>query len=141
MIDLREYLTASGAYPDREKHPELTKEFLDNASRLLNAVNACLKELGVDTEKCKVSSGFRPSGVNAQIANAAKKSLHTQCLAVDILDDAKQTLGNLCKSKPDVLRKHGLWLENPDFTKGKNTNWVHLDLGTRVDRPSRMFNP
>lgn len=141
MIDLREYLTASSSYPEREKHKELTQEYLDNAARLLKAVNACLAECGIDTSKCRVSSGFRPSSVNAQIANAAKKSLHTRCLAIDILDDDKQSIANTLKSKPNVLRKYELWLENPDFTKGKVTTWVHIDLGTRTDRPSRMFNP
>jgi hypothetical protein len=141
MIDLKEYLTASGAYPDREKNKELTQEYLDNAVRLLKAVNACLVECGIDTTKIKVSSGFRPSAVNAQIANAAKKSLHTRCLAVDILDDSKQSIAEILKGKPDVLKKYELWLENPDFTKGKNTNWVHLDLGVRTDRKNRIFNP
>ncbi len=141
MITLKEYLTASSSYPDREKHPELTKEYLDNAAKLLEAVNTCLKELGVDPEKYKVSSGFRPSSVNAKIQNAAKKSLHTTCRAIDILDDDKQTLANLCKSKPEVLKKYNLWLENPDFTRGVKTTWVHLDLGVRTDRSSRMFNP
>ncbi len=141
MIDLKEYLTASSNYPDREKHKELTQEYLDNAARLLKAVNACLAECGIDTTKLRVSSGFRPSAVNAQIANAAKKSLHTTCRAIDILDDSKQSIAGILKGKPDVLKKYELWLENPDFTKGKNTNWVHLDLGVRTDRKSRMFNP
>lgn len=136
-ITLKEYLTASNKYPDREKHKEVNS---DNANRLLNAINSFLNEI-----KAKgpfvISSGFRPSEVNAQIANAAKKSLHTQCLAIDLLDDKDQTLGKLCASKPDLMRKYGLFLEDLGSTVGKNTNWVHLDLGTRADRESRIFKP
>lgn len=137
MISLKDYLTASGAYPERENHKEVNKA---NAERLITAVNAFLKELDYKGP-VKVSSGFRPSEVNANIANAAKKSLHTQCLAVDYLDDKNQTLAKLCASKPELLRKYGLFLEDPASTIGKNTNWCHLDLGTRSDRPSRVFKP
>jgi hypothetical protein len=61
--------------------------------------------------------------------------------AIDLLDNKEQSLAKLVQSRPDLLKKYDLWLENPDFTKGKNTNWVHLDMGTRNDRPSRQFNP
>lgn len=140
MITVQEYLTASGSYPERAKSNELTPDLLANAQKLIDAINAFMKELGV-SQKLRVSSGFRPSAVNASIANAAKKSLHQRCLAIDILDDKNQSLAKLCASKPELLRKYKLFVENPDFTKGKNTNWLHLDLGTRSDRPSRMFNP
>ena len=139
MISLSDYLTASGAYPEREKSPEVTPELLANAEQLLKAVNSLLAELNV--KFAKVSSGFRPSSVNAGIANAAKKSLHTQCLAIDLLDDKGQSLGKKFASNPELLRKYGLFLEDLDSTKGKNTNWVHTDLGTRADRPSRIFKP
>jgi hypothetical protein len=139
MITLNDYLTASGAYPEREKSPELTPELVSNANRLLKAVNSVLTELEV--KFAKVSSGFRPAAVNAGIGNAAKKSLHMQCLAVDILDDKSQSLGKKLAANPELLRKHGLFLEDLEATKGKNTNWAHLDLGTRADRPSRIFKP
>jgi Peptidase M15 len=140
MITLNDYLTASGSYPERSKSNELTPELLANAQKLIEAINAFMKELGV-SQKLKVSSGFRPSAVNAGIANAAKKSLHQKCLAIDVLDDSTQSIAKAAASKPELLRKYGLFIENPSFTKGKNTNWCHLDLGTRSDRPSRMFNP
>ncbi len=139
MISLSDYLTTSGAYPEREKSSELTPELRKNAERLLKAVNSLLSE--IDAKFAKVSSGFRPAVVNAGIGNAAKKSLHMQCLAVDILDDRSQSLGKKLAANPDLLRKYGLFLEDLDATKGKNTNWAHLDLGTRADRPSRIFKP
>lgn len=136
-ISLKEYLTASGTYPERESHKDVNK---DNAERLLKAVNSFLVELDYKGI-VKISSGFRPPEVNAGIGNAAKKSLHMECLAVDILDDKNQTLGKLCASKPDLMKKYGLFLEDLTSTLGKNTNWTHLDLGTRADRPSRIFKP
>lgn len=139
MLDINNYLTASGSYPDRASSKELTPELLTNAKALIMAVNNLLKDLNISS--VRVSSGFRPSAVNGQIANAAKKSLHQQCLAVDILDSKDQTIAKLIESKPELLKKHGLWMEHKDSTKGQYTNWVHLDLGKRVDRPVRIFKP
>lgn len=145
MSDIKEVLTvdmvltSSGRYPDRAKHPECTDEVRNNAKELARRINLLLNDLGID--KADATSGFRTSSSNAQVANAAKKSLHMRGLACDLLDSKEQTLAKLIQSRPDLLKKYDLWLENPDFTKGKNTNWIHLDIGTRSDRPSRMFNP
>lgn len=141
-MDLKTYLTASGKYPERAKHKELNDALLQNANKLLTKVQALFVDLGLDLSKYSVSSGFRPSEVNAAIANAAKASLHQLCKAIDIVDDKNQTLAKLIESRPDLLKKHGLWLESPRHTIGKNTNWVHLDISeARPDRPSRVFAP
>jgi hypothetical protein len=139
LITLEALLTSSNRYPDRANSPDCTDEVKKNGALLINRVNALLNELGVTS--VDVTSGFRTASSNAQVANAAKRSLHMQGKAVDLLDDKEQTLAKLVDSRPDLLKKYDLWLENPDFTKGKNTNWVHLDMGTRTDRPSRKFNP
>ena len=139
MISLSDYLTASGAYPEREKSPEVTPEVIANAEKLLKAVNSLLTELNI--KFAKVSSGFRPSSVNAGIANAAKKSSHMTGKAIDLLDDKSQSLAKLFASKPELLRKYGLFLEDPESTKGKNSNWCHTDIADRPDRPSRIFKP
>lgn len=139
-ITYESYVTASGKYPERLKSKELTDDVKDNITRLLDAVNSFIVELQL-LSSIDVSSGFRPSEVNAATKGAAKKSYHTLGLAVDISDDKKQSIANLCKMHPHLLKKHGLWLENPANTIGKNTNWCHLDLGNRSDRPSRIFNP
>jgi len=116
-----------------------TKEVEENAKKLLKKVNELLAELNV--EKVTVSSGFRPADVNKQVANAAKRSYHMNGYAIDILDDQYQTLGKLIAGKPELLKKYELWIEDLTSTKGKHTNWVHLDYGIRSDRPSRMFKP
>ena len=59
----------------------------------------------------------------------------------DILDDDNQSLGKAILTNPDLLKRYGLWLEDIAHTKGKNTNWVHLDTGTRKERDLRVFKP
>lgn len=132
MISRNDYITASGKYPERLKSKELTQEVLKNIDMLLAKVNALLKELGITDSK--VSSGFRPSSVNASIKNSAKRSLHMVGKAIDL---ESQELAIKLKEKPELLDKYELWLENPQYTP----SWTHLDIGTRSDREVRIFNP
>lgn len=139
-ITQHDIITSSGRYIERAKSPELTDEVKANMDELRTCVNELLEELGWDKDP-DTTSGFRPSAVNAGVAGAAKKSAHMQGLALDLMDDKAQTLAKKIQSRPDLLKKYGLWLENPEYTKGSNTNWVHLDKKERKDRPSRVFNP
>lgn len=135
------YITFEQYLMGREKtYPsELTQDIVNNINELLDKVNCLLFELKV--EKASVSSGWRPAAVNAATAGSAKKSLHMTGKAVDILDSSDQKLAHLILSKPELLKTYGLWIEDPTSTKGKNTNWVHLDTGVRTDRSLRMFKP
>lgn len=133
-ITIKDLLTASGKYPSREKHPEVTKEVLDNAAKLLEKVNAFLNELGV--EEAKVSSGFRPSSVNASTPGAAKRSLHMQGRAID-LEDPSGELDKLISSRDDLKKKYGLWQESPAHTQ----NWAHIDDKDRGPRAENTFIP
>jgi hypothetical protein len=144
-ISLEDYITASGRYPERANSPELTKEVTTNAVELLASVHSFLEELG-HTMKVDVTSGFRPSQVNAGISNAAVRSLHMTGQAIDLMDDENQTLANLIleeankNQQKSLLSKHGLWLEHPKHTRGVRTNWVHLDNSKkRRNRPVRVF--
>lgn len=133
IIDLTNYITASGKYKDRLLSSELTKEIKDNAIILLNRVNQLLKELGI--KSVSVSSGFRPSAVNAAIKGSAKKSLHMLGKAVDIADP-KHELYKKIEEKPELLKKYGLWMEHKDNAP----TWCHLDCSNlRVDREVRIF--
>lgn len=135
MLTLNDWVTSSGKYPDRAKSDELTDEVKKNAEALLAVINDFLEELTPGVQY-KVSSGFRPSGVNSKLPNAAKRSLHMTGLAVD-LEDPENELDDLIKSKPELLDKYGLWLEHPDATP----KWTHLDKGTRSLRKIRIFHP
>lgn len=136
MITLKDWITASGKYPEREKSAELTDDVKANAQRLLSAVNAFLSDLGWKGS-VSVSSGFRPASVNANIKGAAKKSAHMTGLALDILDPKGQLGKRIREEKGELLRKHGLFMEALESTP----TWVHLDLVPRTDRPSREFRP
>lgn len=140
MITLHTLLTSSDKYPDRALDPEATDEVVENGIDLVKQVNALLEDL--ESTASDISSGFRPASINANTPNSAKKSLHMVCKAVDLVDDKDQTLAKLIATNSDLLTKHSLWLEHPDSTKGKSTNWVHLDnSSTRKDRPIRIFKP
>lgn len=136
MITLKNYLTASGRYPEREHDKELTKELLTNAEKLLKQVNNFLIELGVDPSSLTVSSGFRPSAVNASTPGSAKKSLHMQCLAIDIADP-DGSLDELIDKNDALKKKYSLWQESPKHSP----KWVHLDLKDRGKREKNTFIP
>ena len=135
-ITRNDVITASGAYPERANSPELTEEVKDNIDELIEKVNALLADLGV--KSVKLSSGFRPSAVNAKIANAAKKSNHSIGKALDIMDDKNQSLAK--KVTIELLEKHDLYMEDPAYTKGKSTNWVHLQT-PKTKSGKRVFIP
>ena len=141
LISLNLYFTDYVTKADRRVQyaSEYTDDIKNNAIKLLALVNQILSDLGI--ESADVTSGWRPPQINNKTTNAAKRSYHMIGSAVDILDDKDQTLAKLIASRPDLLKKYGLWLESPDSTHGINTNWAHLDNGARTDRPSRVFLP
>lgn len=139
-ITLDQYLTSSNKYPARKTHPECTDSVKSNATDLLARINGLLSDIKW-VANCVISSGFRTSEANGATSNAAKKSAHMTGKACDIVDDKKQSLSNKIKSRPDLLKKHGLMLEDPTATKGKYTNWCHLDTAARPARASQVFKP
>jgi type IV secretory pathway VirD2 relaxase len=136
LISLNDILTSSGRYPERLDSQELTEIVKANAEILKTRVNKALEYVGV--LEADVSSGFRPSSVNAGVPNAAKKSAHMTCEALDLVDDDKQTLCKLFTR--EVLEKFDLYREDSDFTKGKNTNWCHLQT-RKTGSGRRIFTP
>lgn len=139
IVTLDKYFQDFSTKKDRRKeYPnEFTKEIEDQAKKLLEKVNALLTDLGI--KSAEVSSGWRPSQINGALSNAAKRSFHMTGKAIDILDNKNQDLAKLVASRPELLKKYGLWMEDMISTRGKYTNWVHLDNGDRSDRPSRVF--
>lgn len=128
IITLEQYITASGKYPERLQSEELTQELKDNAIQLLNKVNQFLEEVGV--KEATVSSGFRPSNVNAALPNSAKKSNHMICKAVDIYDpDGK--LDELFMANIETMEKYGIFLESPKSTP----SWAHLQIVKTHNNP------
>lgn len=136
ILSTRDILTSSGKYPERLDSQELTENVKANAEELRRRVNLALEYVGV--LEADVSSGFRPSKVNANTPNSATKSAHMTCEAVDLIDDADQTLCKLFTK--EVLEKFDLYREDSDFTKGKNTNWCHLQ-SRKTKSGRRIFKP
>lgn len=123
----------------------LTADIRRNAGLLLLLVNELLSEAaaegvqpGIDAQThCAVASGWRPPGINAKTANAAKNSKHLSGDAIDIRDVRGRALAQWCLRNLDVLERLGLWMEDPRWTP----TWVHLQRvppgsGRRVYRPS-----
>ncbi len=140
-ISLDLYFTDFVTKKDRRKQyaSDFTQEINNNAIILLDKVNSLLGELGIKT--ADVTSGWRPEAINSKTANAAKRSAHMIGKAVDILDNENQDLAKLVASRPDLLRKYELFMEDMNSTRGKNTNWCHVDYMSRSDRSSRVFIP
>jgi hypothetical protein len=121
---------------DRLYADELTQELATNAQRMVERANALLHRAGL---RRAVNSGWRPAAVNAAISNAAKKSKHLLCLAIDI-DDDDGALDAWCMAHPDVLEELGLWLEHPSATP----RWCHVQIvqyGSWAPGKPRYFYP
>ena len=113
----------------RDKQFPLDVFQAQNMADLLSRVNHLISALKIDP---RVSSGYRPASLNKTIGGA-KMSTHTVCAGIDLHDyDGK--LGTMLRRNVKILEEYGLFLENPDFTKG----WVHLDT---KKRNNRVFNP
>lgn len=130
MISVDDYLTTQGRHPERLKFVD--DEIRKNAAVLLDHVNAILAEYGHGEKR--ITSGYRDPTSNAA-AGGAKYSWHMRGLAVDI-DDLAGNFGAWLMEDESRLRRHGLYAEDPRFTK----SWVHLQTepprsGKRIFRP------
>lgn len=117
---------------DRDHADELTDDMRANASETVGKANALLERFG---QERKVRSGWRPAAVNAATPNAAPRSKHMTCEAID-LDDPEGDLDEWALENPEVLQEIGLWQEHPSATK----SWAHFQIvpprsGNRVFYP------
>lgn len=133
-ISIEAYFKDSKSGKDRrEEFPEdYSPKILENAKVLLEKVNSFLQDLGI--LMCIVNSGWRPPSVNSAVGGS-KNSAHCTGEAIDIKDSTgslkEKVLNNL-----ELLEKHGLYMESPNYTK----TWCHLQ--TRPTKSGkRVFNP
>lgn len=103
----------------RDKEFPLTPELEKNLLKLLESLNYLRYDYG---KPMTVSSGYRPGYYNKN-AGGAKSSAHLTCEACDF-GDVSGDLDSWCMANQDKLRKYGLRLEHPSYTK----NWCHLDI-------------
>lgn len=117
---------------DASHASELTPELIKSAKETVDKVNLFLQEIGV--KEAKVTSGWRPAGINAA-AGGAKKSNHMLCLAVDIAD-ADCTLWNKVVGNLEAAKKYGLYFED----KRWSPTWVHIQTIAPKSK-KRIFVP
>jgi len=123
----------------RDKLAPLDSEQEANLIKLLDAIQIIRTAYN---KPLFVSSGYRPAAINASVGGA-KRSAHMSCEAVDF-KDSDGSLAKWCLSNLDLIKKAGLYLENPSFTitKDKDGNriggWVHLQTRPTRNNP---FNP
>lgn len=111
----------------RDKAAPLTTAMRTNMEKLLIALNLIRDLYG---KPLKVSSGYRPPGINAVTANASKTSCHLTCEACDF-EDTDRKLVQWCLRNMDLLERAGLYMESPINTP----SWVHLQ--TRAPRSGK----
>lgn len=132
------------------QHDEVPEPGVEaNAADLLACVNALLVACGFKTT---CDSGWRPPKYNAELrrlwqttggkegANTAVFSRHMDGNAIDLRDNADQQIAKYLLANPAVLIAHGLYMEHPSATRGRRTNWCHLQ---RIPPKSgnRVFYP
>lgn len=124
MITLSDYFMGR----DKVYKKELTDELIKNAGVMIEKANSLISILSENNITFQlnpktgtmVSSGWRPAAVNARTKNAAPKSKHMLCQAVDIYDPDGEIDEWLVNNEP-VLRAVGIHIEHPSATKG----WTH----------------
>lgn len=139
MITLKQYFMGR----DEKYKSQLTPELRRNAHETVTKANLLLNHAFNDRVFIEVSpitgsfvsSGWRPPEVNGATPNAAPRSKHMTCEAVDIYD-SEGDLDEWCMKNLPLLEKIGLWLEHPSATK----SWCHLQVippksGNRVFYP------
>lgn len=132
MITLADYMMG------RDETDPPSEEMRKNADETIYLANLLLSWYyhdKPDAEKTKVTSGYRPSSVNANTPGASARSKHLTCQAVD-LSDPEGELDDWCMENQKTLEQVGLWLEHPSATKG----WTHWQIvpprsGKRVFYP------
>lgn len=131
-------------------HDEVPSAETEMAAReLLLRVNALLAACGFKTS---IVSGWRPPLYNAELrrqwiasggkkgANTAVNSRHMTGMAVDLRDNADQQIAKYLNADQHKLITHQLWMENPADTRGRNTNWCHLQT-VPPKSSNRVFRP
>jgi len=123
---------------DKTHASEYTAEVSENLDKLLIVINKIQDLYG---KKMKVNSGWRPAGINASIAGAAKKSNHMLGLAVDI-GDADGEVMKWVLSNLDKMKEIGVYLEDWRHTP----TWTHFQIippksGNRIFIPSSAPAP
>jgi hypothetical protein len=120
----------------REVKDPLTPAQWANLADLMARINVIRVHYG---KPLRVSSGYRPAAQNQAIGGAAQSS-HMTCQAVDFSDPSGD-FSRWCLANMDLLNKTGLYLEDPRWTRIKDSNgqitggWTHLSSRPTKSNP------
>jgi hypothetical protein len=139
-ISLAEYYQGRDAqYPlllsvDMRREAALT---VGLANKLLGRIMGAGIFLEVRPDGTLVNSGWRPPEVNSATPNAAVRSKHLRCQAIDIYDPEGMIDGWLMTADGlKALVEVGCWIEHPSATKGWS-HWQTVPPGSG----NRVFYP
>lgn len=127
MITADDIITSGGKYPERANFA--TDDVRESVKALAAVATQLLASFGASR---KITSGFRDADSNKRVGGATH-SAHIEGKAVD-LTDPDGRLAIFCLRNQALLANLGLWLEDPQHTRG----WVHLQtrpVAARVFRP------
>lgn len=120
-------VTESEYLMGRDKQAPLDVTMRKNMEKLLIACNLIRDLYG---KPMTVSSGYRPTSVNAATPGSAKASAHLTCEACDFEDKDRKLIQWLLRNM-DILERAGLYMESPINTP----TWVHVQ--TRAPRSGK----
>lgn len=112
------YISASEYLMSRIKLEDLPSDYVANMNTLIPRVNELLEHF---SQYRQVNSGYRSQADQDRINPGAPHSKHLICAAVD-LEDKDRALSKFCLNNLDLLKKIGLWMEDP----GHTATWTHL---------------
>jgi hypothetical protein len=111
---------------------EYTQEVKDNLLKLLEPMQ---KIRAAYNKPMRITSGWRPAAVNANVTGSAKKSNHMKGLACDV-QDRDGSLWKWCMENLQALKDLGIYLEDKRWTP----TWVHFQIVAPGSK-NRIFKP
>lgn len=131
-ITVNDVLTASGKYPKRPIDYPPSNQVMAHAAVLADRLNRLHMYWG---KQLTLTSGYRPSAINARTPGAARRSLHIIGAAADVADPTWELAKYVLADLP-MLAHLELWIEDPHHTPG----WVHFQI-FQPQSGKRVFIP
>lgn len=130
-FDVNELLRAGSRKWDKKDVDAVTLRNLEDLCRKINM-------LGYEPAMF-ASSCLRSLADQMRINPNAMGSCHLYGAAVDV-SDPTGALAKWVKANKKKVIECGLWVENPEYTTGKNGSWIHFQIYTPKSG-TRFFNP
>jgi len=136
MTEVREFVKKNDMWVDFDPK-DISDEIKVRLEITRSKVNLLLAEAPEELTKLViVQRGWRSPEKNTSVGGVLN-SPHESGEGIDIreLKFSKQELAKWCAKNQNLLKKHGLYLEDPAVTVGNFTDWCHLQT-----RPTKLGN-